>query len=63
MIATLERTGHSGVRRIVRNGEVVAMAQQFANGRWSAYTIEDKRLTPKTFRTPNAVLLWFNANQ
>ena len=59
---TLENTGVSHTKRIVREGTVIAMALEYSTGRWGAYdSRSDKRMTGLTFKTANAVRIWVEA--
>lgn len=58
---TLERTGYADTRRLVQGGEIIALVQRFANGKWGAYDASDRQITPESFDNPRAVLKWFKS--
>lgn len=58
----LEGTGTRQAKRILRDGVLVAMAQQLANGQWGIYDPDDDhRLTPMSFDSAGETRNWAKA--
>ena len=48
----IESGGFRHVKRLVRDGQVVALLLQLSNDRWSVYDGDERRLFPGSFETP-----------
>ncbi len=60
----IEGTGVKHSKRITRDGELVAMAEQFSNGKWSLYRPNDDqlRMTDQFFENVNEARNWVKEN-
>ena len=59
----VEGTGVKHSKRITRDGELVAMAEQFSSNKWSVFDpSDDRRMTDLFFDSANEVRNWVKAN-
>ena len=54
--------GDASVRRIVRDGSIVAFAMKMSNGQWGVFDLKmEHSLTSERFRTPALAAVWFES--
>lgn len=54
----IEGTGVKHSKRITRDGELVAMAEQLSTDKWGVFDINDQRMTDRLFDSANEACDW-----
>jgi hypothetical protein len=58
---SVESTGFSPSKRIILGeGNIVGLALALSDGRWGAFSLEERPLTERRFPSPQAVAKWFD---
>jgi hypothetical protein len=60
----IEATGVKHSKRVLCDGHLCALAEEFSNGKWGAFSVDGgQQLTSETFDSARDVAQWVKARQ